>query len=74
MDMVSKILIFRTSISKKQDIKLIAKVLNKCTQIENWNVDFEDWEKVLRIECHNMNAIQIAAILREIGIYAEELE
>lgn len=49
--MENQILIFRTSITKRRDIKLIGSLLAKFPQITRWNVDFEDWEKVLRIEC-----------------------
>ncbi len=72
--MNNKILIFRTSISKKQDIGRVGKILNGCERIERWNVDFEDWEKVLRIECTDMEAVEVAAMLKEINIYAAELE
>jgi hypothetical protein len=72
--MVNKILIFRTSISKKQEVRQIGKILSKCDRIGKWNVDFEDWEKVLRIECNDMDAAEITAMLEEINIWAVELE
>ncbi|HOV36359.1 MAG TPA: hypothetical protein PLJ19_07335 [Dysgonamonadaceae bacterium] len=72
--MESKILIFRTSISKKQDVKRVGRLLDACGRVEKWNVDFEDWEKVLRIECNGINAVEVASMLREINIQAIELE
>ena len=51
MEKENKILIFRTSITKRCDIKRIGKLLAEFPQIDKWNVDFEDWEKILRIEC-----------------------
>ena len=42
--MENQILIFRTSITKRRDIKLIGSLLAKFPQITRWNVDFEDWE------------------------------
>lgn len=68
-----QILIFRTSISKKREIKQIDRIFRKYPQINQWNVDFEDWEKVLRIECNEISAHKIIALLREINIYAQEL-
>ena len=62
--MENQILIFRTSITKRRDIKLIGR----------WNVDFEDWEKVLRIECSNITALEISETLRNSHIFATELE
>ena len=44
--MENKILIFRTSITRKCDIKRIEKLLAQYPQIDKWNVDFEDWEKM----------------------------
>ena len=58
--MENQILIFRTSITKRRDIKLIGSLLAKFPQITRWNVDFEDWEKVLRIECSNITALEIS--------------
>lgn len=46
--MENQILIFRTSITKRRDIKLIGSLLAKFPQITRWNVDFEDWEKVFK--------------------------
>ena len=39
-----------------------------------WNVDMEDWEKVLRIECQGITPTEISKALRAINIYAQELE
>ena len=63
--MENEILIFRTSITRRLDIKRVGKVLNSCCQIKKWNVDFEDWEKILRIECNGINAEKIIALLKE---------
>ena len=52
--MENKILIFRTSITRKCDIKRIEKLLAQYPQIDKWNVDFEDWEKILRRRCVKM--------------------
>lgn len=65
---------FRTSITKRRDIKLIGSLLAKFPQITRWNVDFEDWEKVLRIECSNITALEISETLRNSHIFATELE
>ena len=74
MEKENKILIFRTSITKRCDIKRIGKLLAEFPQIDNWNVDFEDWEKILRIECSGITALEISEILRNNHIFASELE
>ena len=72
--MENQILIFRTSITKRRDIKLVGSLLAKFPQITRWNVDFEDWEKVLRIECSNITGLEISETLRNSHIFATELE
>ena len=52
--MTDNILIFRTSIEKRREIKKIEKLFTQYPQIHVWNVDFEDWEKILRIECQGI--------------------
>ena len=71
--MKTNILIFRTSIVDKQDIKRIEKLFAKYIQINQWNVDLEDWEKVLRIECEELTAYDIIEKLKTIQIDASEL-
>lgn len=71
---MEKLFIFRTSITSKQEVTRLDFLLRKYPDVKRWSVDLEDWEKVLRVECIHMNALDIAAILRVIGIYAVELE
>ena len=74
MEKENKILIFRTSITQRRDIKRIGELLAEFPQIDKWNVDFEDWEKILRIECSGITALEISEILRINHIFASELE
>ena len=55
--MEEQILIFRTSVKNVRDIKHIAALFTLCPQIYKWNVDMENWEKVLRIECQGIKGI-----------------
>lgn len=68
-----QILVFRTSASRKRDVKQMDRIFKAYPQISRWNVDLEDWEKVLRIECNGISAETIIALLRELNIYAQEL-
>ena len=72
--MTDNILIFRTSIEKKREIKKIEKLFTQYPQIHVWNVDFEDWEKVLRIESIGITADRIIKQLQTIDIIASGLE
>lgn len=72
--MTDNILIFRTSIEKRQEIKKIEKLFTQYPQIHVWNVDLEDWEKILRIECQGITPTDISDALNTIDICATELE
>ena len=67
------ILIFRTSAVGQQDVDAISTLLSYNGCINKWNIDMEDWEKVLRIECDNICAADIITLLRQVNIYASEL-
>jgi hypothetical protein len=44
------IYIFKTSVVFKRQIKELAIELNKIKEIEKWNFDLEDCDKILRVE------------------------
>ena len=68
------ILIFRTSIMTELEIERIKILFAQDSQIHKWNVDFEDLEKVLRIESHGITETDVINILHTINIYISELE
>jgi len=68
-----QILIFRTSISTRTDLKRLRELLSRYPQVEKWNVDLEDWEKILRIECNGLTTSELIVALRTVDIYAAEL-
>lgn len=72
--MRDEILIFRTSVASSKDIERIEILFAQYSCIHKWSVDFEDWEKVLRIESQGITAVRIIDVLRTIGITASELE
>ncbi len=67
------ILIFRTSVQRKQDLFRMAGLLDKHPCIRRWTVDMEDWEKVLRIESAGISAAEISDSLRAVNIMAVAL-
>lgn len=68
------ILIFRTSITTELEIERIKILFAQYSKIHKWNVDFEDWEKVLRIESQGITETDVINILQTINIYISELE
>lgn len=68
------ILILRTSVTTEQDIEWIGALFVQYPCIHKWSVDFDDWEKVLRIESQGITAARIIELLRTISIISSELE
>jgi len=71
---VQDVLVFRTNIQKKAEFAIIEKELQKLAGIQKCTVDFEDREKVLRIECLNPNLMEIVDTVNRQGFICEELE
>ena len=69
----NNILIFSTNIKTEKDKQLISKLLNTNPAIEQWNIDLEDIDSVLRIESKTLNATQIIKIITEQDFKCAEL-
>ncbi len=54
-------------------MKRLRELLSRYPQVEKWNVDLEDWEKILRIECNGLTTGELIVALRTVDIYAAEL-
>jgi tRNA G26 N,N-dimethylase Trm1 len=70
---LSEVLVFKTNISSNQDVEQIANVLASEKKIIRWNIDREDIDKVLRIECEQLLPIAIVRRLTDAGFECEEL-
>lgn len=68
-----QILIFTTSVSNKKQIKHIKTLLQNSYKVFNISLDFDDWEKVLKVECCNVSELEIISKLRTININAAVL-
>ena len=67
------ILIFKTNISHKKDIGVIAPFLSADESIVRWNVDMDDTDKVLRIVSTSNDPVEIIKTVNEAGYHCEEL-
>ena len=68
-----KILIFKTNIRFKKDLKVIRPLLAAHTPVIKWNVDRQDTDKVLRIESVSGDTLEIIKAIKEAGYQCEEL-
>lgn len=68
-----EILVFKTNISKKQDIERVETMLSKHNDIFTWHVDTEDCDNVLRIEARANISSQVKELLHSGGYFCHEL-
>lgn len=66
-------LVFSTSVQGKQDLESVASVFNHISNITDWSVDLENWEKVLRVEGVNIDPPVLTKRLREKGVFIRQM-
>lgn len=71
--MHTEVLVFKTNISSEYEIDRLKELFANHENIIRWNVDRQDVDKVLRIECGIINPITIVNLLRSTGFECEEL-
>jgi tRNA G26 N,N-dimethylase Trm1 len=69
----SEVLVFKTNISSVEDVEKIGRVLTSESTITRWNIDRDDIDKVLRIECDQLQPEAVIKLLRDAGFECEEL-
>jgi len=69
-----EILVFATSIRTRREIKQVNAILEDVSGITDWNVDLEDWEKVLRVESVGVSSSLIINLISREGFLIKELE
>ena len=69
----SEVLVFKTNILTDEDVEKIGCVLASESNITRWNIDRDDIDKVLRIECDQLQPDAVIKLLRDAGFACEEL-
>src|ERR1700744_2811187 len=67
------ILIFKTNIRYKKDVKAITPVINTIPSVLGWNIDRGDGDKVLRREAADNDIEAIRNKIQYAGYWCEEL-
>lgn len=67
------ILVFKTNIRFKKDLRKIERILNNIPGIHRWNVDQQDIDRVLRIEAVYADSTDLINKIKEEGFHCEEL-
>lgn len=68
-----QILVFKTDVRSRKRVTALAPHLQNMKGIIKWNVDLQDVDKILRIECASITPDAIEKILQQAGYYCEEL-
>jgi tRNA G26 N,N-dimethylase Trm1 len=68
-----EVLILKTNIRYKKQVKTVAPLLDGRDSISRWNIDLEDIDKVLRIESNDIELTEIVQLIHNAGFQCEEL-
>jgi len=68
------ILVFKTSVKTKTQIKKLKPQIDIILPHAKWNFDLEDCDKILRIDCHENVVLPIKNLLKIHNFNCEELE
>ena len=69
----TEILIFSTNIHTKKDLRRLTPVLDNDKRVNDWNVDMDDIDRVLRIATGQMTSEDVILLLTEAGFHCREL-
>ncbi|MDR2026991.1 MAG: hypothetical protein LBQ01_05440 [Prevotellaceae bacterium] len=70
---VRGVLLLKSSPRNYNDVKNMATVPDNHPRTVAWNIDFDDCDKIIRIECEKLKAEETINCLYQTGIRAEEL-
>ncbi|RAJ35380.1 hypothetical protein [Pedobacter cryoconitis] len=73
MENFNHILLFRTDIKSEEDKQALQPLLDKNKNIEQWNVDLDDEDYVLRIVSYTLKHDQVIEMVQDRGYNCCEL-
>ena len=69
-----EVLVFKTNVRYKKHINEIADQLDQFADINRWNFDLQDKDKILRVETDELSPETIVNTLQQAGYYCKELD
>lgn len=69
----AEILILSTNVYTKKDLRRLSPVLDNNKRINDWNVDIDDIDRVLRITTGQMTSEDVISLLTAAGFHCREL-
>jgi hypothetical protein len=71
--MFFEVLVFKTNISSDSDVGKVSHALTSESNIVRWTIDRDDVDKVLRVECDQLQPEAVIKLLHDAGFECEEL-
>ena len=71
---IENILVFATNIKTENDKQTISKILDNHSEIQQWNIDLEDIDCVLRIVSETLSEEDIIGIIKSQDFNCSQLE
>ena len=71
---MKEVLIFKTNVQQMSNITLLKDSLDVLSNHAKWNFDFEDCDKILRVETDENISQKIIRLMNQQGFECEELE
>lgn len=68
------ILVFKTNLADKKQVRKIFPVLKVLNGVQRWNVDLHDIDKILRIEAVSISPRYIETVMQQAGYFCKELD
>ena len=68
-----ELIILKTNLNNVTHVNKFKPLFDLHPAIQDWNVDTEDVDKVLRIESADLNELDVIQLLTSYGIYSEPL-
>ena len=72
-EVATAVLVFKTNIATHAQVEKVSSILSSGKNISHWNVDMEDIDNVLRIECAHLSPATVIKLLRKAALECEEL-
>lgn len=71
---LTHILVFRTNINTETDKLRVREFLSGQLLVEDWSVDMDDIDRVLRVVSHDLHPEDVVGLLNTIGYQCQELQ
>jgi len=69
-----EVLVFKTNVTSRKKVSMVAPLLTSFPKIRQWNFDLDDCDKVLRIEAAGLNPGSVEELLLTAGFDCREMD